>query len=78
MTRRIFRTINGRAHVEALKRGDIISFETACAISGQSRFVLTKKLGPNGAPFFRMGKRLFIAPAALKVFLDNLRRNGRI
>ena len=69
MTRRIFRTLNGRRHVDALKRGDILSLETACTISGQSRFVLAKKLGPNGEPFFRVGRRLFIAPAALRQFL---------
>lgn len=73
MTRRMFRTINAPAHVRAVRQHELLSFEAACKVAGYSRFVMKKRLGPNGEPFFKRGLRLYILPADLKIFLQQQR-----
>ncbi len=69
----MFRTQNHVLHVEALRNREVLSFETACVIVGFSRFRMLRMMGPDGAPFRKVGRRWVINAGDLKLFIKSLR-----
>lgn len=69
MTRRHLRTRNPSHFIAAVKSRQILEFGEACVIANLSRIEMARRLGPNGEPFRRVGRRLYIRPSELRVFL---------
>ncbi len=74
MTRRHLRTRNSTEHIAAVRERRLLEFGEACVIANKTRTEMKRVLGPDGHPFRRIGQRLFILPAELKQFLEQLRR----
>lgn len=69
--RRFLRTRNPEVHIAAVRERRLLEFGEACVIAGKSRVEMKRALGPNGEPFEQIGRRLYIRPAILKIFLAN-------